>query len=180
MAGASLSMRVAGSAAIDARLAALAAANGDLSDLMDGIGLYLESSTIERFDTETDPDGKPWEKSQRAKDQGGKTLTDSARLKTSITHRSSATDVEVGTNVICAGPHQHGMDESVSVGAHSRTIRQAFGRSLPGGLTIQVGAFDRQMKMPKRSFLGINAEDETEILALAEDYERDAVPEIDG
>lgn len=173
-------MRVAGSAAIDARLAALAAANGDLSDLMDGIGLYLESSTIERFDAETDPDGKPWEKSQRAKDQGGKTLTDSGILKKSIAHRFSATDAEVGTNLIYAGPHQYGMNESVSVGAHSRTIRQAFGRSLPGGLTIQVGAFDRQMKMPKRSYLGISAEDETEILALAEDYEREVVPEIDG
>lgn len=180
MAGASLSLRVAGSAAIDARLAALAAANGDLSDLMDGIGLYLESSTIERFDTETDPDGKPWEKSQRAKDEGGKTLTDTARGKTSITHRFSPTDIEVGTNVIYMRPHQLGMDETVSVGAHTRTINQAFGRPLPGGLTVQVGAFDRQMKMPKRSFLGVSAEDEAEILALAEDHERDAVPEIDG
>ncbi|MGQ2942694.1 MAG: phage virion morphogenesis protein [Blastomonas fulva] len=181
MAGASLSMRVAGSAAIDARLKALAAANGDLSYLMDGIGLYLESSTLERFETETDPDGRPWKKSQRAIKTGGKTLQRTPpRLRESITHRFSATDVEVGTNVIYAAPHQYGMDESVSVGAHSRTIYQAFGRSLPGGLTIQVGAFDRQMKMPKRSFLGINAEDETEILALAEDHERDAVPEIEG
>lgn len=180
MAGVSFSTRIDGPATIDARLAALAAANGDLSDLMDGIGLYLESSTIERFDTETDPEGKPWEKSQRAIAQGGKTLTDSARLKTSVTHRSSATDAEVGTNVIYARPHQLGMDESVSVGAHTRTINQAFGRPLPGGLTVRVGAFDRQMKMPRRSFLGISLDDEEEILALAEDHERDAVPEIEG
>lgn len=179
MAGASLSTRVAGSEAIDARLAALAAANGDLTPLMETLGLYLESSTIERFDTETDPDGKPWEKSQRAISQGGKTLTDSARLKTSVTNRASATDAEVGTNVIYARPHQDGMNESVSVPAHTRTIYQAFGRALPGGLTINVGAFERQMQMPKRSFLGISAEDEEEILALVEDYERDAVPEIE-
>jgi phage gpG-like protein len=180
MAGASFSTRVDGPAVINARLAALAAANGDLSDLMDGIGLYLESSTIERFDTETDPDGKPWEKSERAIAQGGKTLTDTARGKTSITHRSSPTDAEVGTNVIYMRPHQRGMDETVTVGAHTRTINQAFGRVLPGGLTINVGSFERQMKMPKRSFLGISDEDETEILALAEDHERDAVPEIEG
>lgn len=180
MAGASFSTRIDGSAAINARLAVLAAANGDLSDLMDGIGLYLESSTIERFDTETAPDGSAWEKSQRAIAQGGKTLTDTARLKLSITHRSSATEAEVGTNVIYARPHQYGMDETVSVGAHTRTINQAFGRSIPGGLTINIGSFERQMKMPKREFLGISSEDETEILALTEDYERDAVPEIDG
>jgi phage virion morphogenesis protein len=180
MAGASFSTRIDGPASIDARLAALAAANGDLSDLMDGIGLYLESSTIERFDTETDPEGKPWEKSQRAKDEGGKTLTDKGLLKGSVSRRFSATDAEVGTNLIYARPHQLGMDETVSVPAHSRTIYQAFGRSLPGGLTVQVGAFERQMKLPRRSFLGISDEDETEILALAEDYERDAVPEIEG
>ncbi|MBA4781169.1 phage virion morphogenesis protein [Blastomonas sp.] len=180
MAGVSISARVQGSAAIDARLAALAAANGDLSDLMDGIGLYLETSTLERFENETDPDGKPWEKSQRAKDEGGKTLTDSSRGKSSITYDYSPSDVEIGTNVIYMRPHQYGMDEAVTVPAHTRTINQAFGRSLPGGLTIQVGAFERQMKMPKRSFLGINGEDEEEILALAEDYERGAVPEIEG
>lgn len=180
MAGVSISARVQGSAAIDARLAALAAANGDLSDLMDGIGFYLESSTIERFGTETDPDGKPWEKSQRAKDEGGKTLTDSSRLKSSISRRFSPSDAEVGTNVIYARPHQYGMDDTVTVPAHTRTINQAFGRSIPGGLTIQVGSFERQMKMFKRSFLGISAEDEEEILALAEDYERGAVPEIGG
>lgn len=180
MAGVSISSRVQGSTAIDARLAALAAANGDLSDLMEGIGLYLESTTLERFETETDPDGKPWEKSQRAKDEGGKTLTDSSRLKASISRRFSASDAEVGTNVIYARPHQYGMDDAVTVPAHTRTINQAFGRPLPGGLTIQVGAFERQMKMPKRSFLGISADDEDEILALAEDYERGAVPEIEG
>jgi phage virion morphogenesis protein len=180
MAGVSFSTRIDGPASIDARLAALAAANGDLSDLMDGIGLYLESSTIERFDTETDPEGKPWEKSQSAIDRGGKTLTDSGRGKASITHRYSATDAEVGTNVIYMRPHQLGIDETVSVGAHTRTINQAFGRPLPGGLTVQVGAFERQMKLPRRSFLGISDEDEAEILALAEDYERDAVPEIEG
>lgn len=170
MAGADLSMRVAGSAALDARLAALAAANGDLSDLMDGLGLYLESSTIERFDTETAPDGSGWTPSRRAREQGGKTLTDSARLKLSISHRSSATDAEVGTNVIYAAIHQYG-----------GTIRPKNGEfltfALPGGLGLRRV---REVIMPARPFLGISDEDEQELLALTEDYQRDAVPEIDG
>jgi phage virion morphogenesis protein len=170
MAGTSFSMRVSGSAAIDARLAALAAANGDLSDLMDILGLYLESSTIERFDTETAPDGSKWTPSRRAREQGGKTLTDSARLKSSISHRSSATEAEVGTNVIYARIHQYG-----------GTIRPKNGEyltfALPGGLGFRRVS---QVTMPARPFLGLSDEDETEILALAEDYERDAVPEIEG
>lgn len=170
MAGVSISARVQGSAAIDARLAALAAANGDLSDLMDGIGLYLESSTIERFDTETAPDGSKWTPSRRAREQGGKTLTDSARLKSSIAHRSSATEAEVGTNLIYARIHQMG-----------GTIRPKNGdyltSALPGGLGFRRVS---EVIMPARPFLGISAEDEEEILALAEDYERNAVPEIEG
>lgn len=169
MAGASLSARVAGSEAIDARLAALAAANGDLTPLMETLGLYLESSTIERFDTETAPDGGSWAPSRRAREQGGKTLTDSARLKSSITNRASATDAEVGTNVIYAGIHQFG-----------GTIRPKSGEfltfALPGGLGFRRV---REVTMPARPFLGFSLEDEEEILALVEDYERDAVPEIE-
>lgn len=170
MAGVSISARVEGSAAIDARLAALAAANGDLSDLMDGIGFYLESSTIERFGTETAPDGSKWTPSRRAREQGGKTLTDRALLKDSIDYRHSATDVEVGTNLIYARIHQMG-----------GTIRPKNGDyltfALPGGLGFRRVS---EVIMPARPFLGISADDEEEILALAEDYERGAVPEIEG
>lgn len=170
MAGVSISARVQGSAAIDARLAALAAANGDLSELMDGIGLYLESSTIERFDTETAPDGSKWTPSRRAREQGGKTLTDRGQLKSSIAHRSSATEAEVGTNLIYARIHQMG-----------GTIRPKNGEyltvALPGGLGFRRVS---EVIMPARPFLGLSDEDEEEILALAEDYERGAVPEIEG
>ncbi|MEZ5709723.1 MAG: phage virion morphogenesis protein [Blastomonas sp.] len=179
MDGASINVAVAGEARIEQRLHALAASFGDLFDLMDGIGLYLESATDERFDKEIAPDGSKWEPSQRVLEQGGKTLTKTPRLRPSVTHLASRDEVEVGTNVKYAPPHQSGIDEQVSVKAHERTIYQAFGRPLPGGLNVSVGAFTRQMTMPQREFLGVNDDDEAEIMLQAEEYALDAVPEIE-
>jgi phage virion morphogenesis protein len=142
----------------------------DASELMAGIGLYLESATIERFDRETAPDGSKWKQSIRAREEGGKTLTDSSQLRSSITSNSTARSVEVGTNKIYAGVHQFGIDKKVNVKAHNRTIEEAFGIKLAGPVTFNVASFSRQMKMPARPFLGINAEDEVEILALTEDF----------
>lgn len=177
---ASISVAIDGVGRIEQRLNALARSFEDLSPLMDGIATYLESSTVDRFDSESAPDGSKWSASKRAKEQGGKTLTDSARLRLSITGLGRSREAEVGTNVIYAGVHNDGFNGQVSVPAHVRTVNSIFGRPLSGGLSYRVGAFQRHMVMPKRQFLGISSLDETEILALTEDYARMAAPEIDG
>jgi len=168
-------LETTGAQAIERSLAGLVTKFGDIEPLMTDIGVYLESATIERFDNETAPDGSRWTPSARAKRDSGKTLTDTAQLRSSITSEASGSSVAVGTNKIYARIHQLGFDGTIQVKGHKRTIHEAFGRSLKAPVTFDVDPFERLLNMPARPFLGLSAEDETEILAQVEDYARDAV-----
>lgn len=152
---------------IEHKLAGLVEAFGDLEPLMDGLGLYLESSTIERFETETAPDGSRWTPSLRAKQEGGKTLTDRGQLRSSVTHEAGSDWTAVGSNKVYAGIHNQG-----------GVIRAKSGPfltfALPGGLGFRRVA---QVKIPARTFIGISREDEDELVALSEDFARDALGE---
>lgn len=148
----------------------------DLSPLMAEIGAYGEESTRHRFETQTGPDGKVWEKSARVKAKGGQTLVDRARLRDSITWRADKDSAEWGTNVIYAGAHQFGLNEAIPVGAHTRLITQAFGRPLGFGVYQSVGAFSRNPNVPARPFAGIDSGDEGEIDAIIRGYIAEAIP----
>ena len=76
--------------------------------VLEEIGEALVSSTVERFSSSTAPDGTPWEPSQRAEREGGKTLVDSGRLRSSIGYEASSAHVAVGSNVEYARIHQLG------------------------------------------------------------------------
>lgn len=150
---------------IEARLGALVAAFGDLSPLMEGFGVTLESASIDRFDTETSPDGRKWSKSIRAREEGGKTLTDRGLLRQSVHSVAGRDRVEVGTNLIYAGVHQFG--------AKIRAKNAPFlAFSLPGGLGLRRV---KEVEIPARPFLGLSGDDEIELLAQAEDYARNAI-----
>lgn len=159
MSGATFTVRTIGDEQADRELAALIAAGEDLTEFNQAFGLILEVNTVDRFDRETGPDGVKWKPSQRAKDEGGKTLTDSARLKGSITHDASASEIRVGTNVVYGGVHQFGFNGTQKVGLHRRTINQAFGRRLQSPVEVAVPGFSRKMNMPVRAYLGIGPED---------------------
>lgn len=165
----SVSFRVTseGGLAIERKLAGLVKAFGDLEPLMQGFGLYLESATIDRFENERGPDGQRWKPSLRARQQGGKTLTDSSQLRSSITSQAGPDSVEVGTNKIYGGIHQFG-----------GTIRPKNGEyltfRLPGGLGVRRV---KSVTMPARPFLGLSSEDENELLALTADYTRQQLGE---
>ena len=163
--GATFRIESKGGAEIEARLGDLAAAFGDLKPLMDQFGVYLESATIERFDAERAPDGAAWPQSIRAREDGGKTLTDSGQLRSSVTSQAGADSVAVGTNKIYAGVHQFG----ATIAAKNARALAFF---LPGGLgLVRVP----EVTIPARPFLGLSGEDEAELLALAGDYARDAL-----
>ena len=142
--------------------------------LMDGIGEMLVSSTIQRFEDEEGPDGKAWEPSIRAtpsedsrapvrrgKDgrllkgsgkkikgrKGGKTLTDTARLRKSIEHRATGDEVTVGSNVEYARIHQMG----------GRAGR---------GLSVD---------LPARPYLGVSKQDAEDIREMVGDFLADAL-----
>lgn len=148
----------------------------DLSPLMAQLGAYGEESTRNRFETQTGPDGKPWEKSERVKKRGGQTLVDTARLRDSITWRADDNSAEWGTNIVYAGAHQFGIDEVIQYAAHNRLITRAFGRPLGFGVYQSVKAGSRNPKIPARPFAGIDGEDEAEIDAIVYDYLAEAIP----
>lgn len=124
--------------------------------LYDAIGAMLVTSTIKRFETETDPEGNAWPKSARALADGGKTLTDSTHLRGSITHEADDKGLRVGTNVIYAAIHQFG---GTIVPKTAGALRFMVGGEL---VTVQ------SVTMPKRAFLGLNDEDESAITELAQ------------
>jgi phage virion morphogenesis protein len=105
--------------------------------LLEAIGEALVSGTIKRFQDEEDPEGNKWQPSRRTlaagskkaavkrdakgrilkgsgkiikkgRKGGGKTLTDSARLRNSITSDVEGDTVLVGSNVKYSRIHQKG------------------------------------------------------------------------
>lgn len=129
-------------------------------ELYDQIGAALVVSTEHRFEEEKDPDGDPWPQSMRARFDGGKTLTDTAHLVQSITHEASDDGVAVGTNVPYAAIHQTGGKIEAKSG-------KALRFRLPGGNGF---IFAKSVTMPRRAFLGLDADDGEEIEALCADF----------
>ncbi len=164
---ATLRVSTEGGRQIETRLAKLIDAFDDLEPLLEGMGLYLESTTIERFETSTAPDGTAWKPSLRVRLEGGKTLvkSGSSGLRGSITSRASSRSVEVGTNKIYAGIHQFG---GIIRPKNAKFL--AFG--LPGGLGLRRV---KEVEMPARPFLGLSTEDESELFAQVADYSRAAM-----
>lgn len=70
--------------------------------LLDNIGSYLTGEALQRFREEETPDGDKWIKSQRAKDDGGLTLTDERNLANSFTHNVENGQLEMGSDEVQA------------------------------------------------------------------------------
>ena len=163
---AAIEIQVTGQQRIEQRLAGLVKLGGNLQPLMEGLALYGESSTIDRFDTETDPLGRPWKPSLRAKQEGGKTLTDSARMRQSVTSNATAQAAEWGSNLIYYGVH----NEGARITGKNGPLKFR----LPGGLGFRSVPF---VDIAQRQSLGISDEDETEMLALVDDFVALTLPE---
>lgn len=135
--------------------------NVDFRGINAALAESLRTSTMDRFREEKDPEGKKWQTSIRVQENGGKTLSQSTNLRTSIHSEFSEKGFEIGTNTIYAATHQFG-DE--------RTIRASNKKALKfeyAGKWHVVKAV--KVKIPKRAFLGINAEDMREIRAMLKD-----------
>ncbi len=142
------------------RLLALGAEPGRA--LFDEIGQRLATSTADRFEREAGPDGAPWTPSERARREGGRTLSDSARLRNSITHRAAADRAEVGTNVVYAAIHQFGGEIKPKKGGFLKF--EVDGRDV----------FARSATLPARPFLGLGADDRAMILDVVRRRIREA------
>ena len=126
----------------------------------------VRTSTLERYKQEKDPEGKKWKSSIRAEAEGGKTLTDTARLRNSIRAKSDASGFMVGTNTIYASTHQLG-EKGRKITIRAKTSK---------GLVFKIG--DRwirkrqvtvRVKIPARPFLGLSDDDLQEIKGTLED-----------
>lgn len=138
---------------------------GDLTPLMGRIGAYGEESTVNRFETQRGPDGDPWAPSLRARATGGQTLVDSGRLRQSVTWAASRDEAEWGTNLIYAGVHQEGATISAKGGGRLGFVIPGLGFRSP-----------REVVIPARPFLGVDAEDEAEIDDILRDYIDEVLP----
>ena len=146
--------------ALRAALGRMIAVIANPTPVMDEIGQRLVTSVIHRFETERGPDGTPWRKSARAKRDSGQTLTDTGRLRASITHRAGRDEVLVGTNVVYAAIHQFGGRTP------ARTIRPKRKKALywPGARHPVKQVRHPGSTVPARPFLGIDAIDRGVIL----------------
>lgn len=79
------------------------------------------------------------------------------RLRRDINYRversGKAVYGTVGTNVNYGRVHEYGFKGTVSVRAHLREVKQAFGKPLQEAKQVFVRAHSRQMNLPERSFL---------------------------
>ena len=134
---------------------------GDHSKLMHNIGSVLEHNTKQRINTGIGTDDKPWQKSWRAKMQGGTTLRDTSRLYNSIKYTvlDGRKRVVVGTNVFYA-PVMH----------YGATIRAKTGKYLKFKTTMGGWAQIQSVIIPPRPFLGMSVDDSQEVLFEIEEY----------
>jgi len=169
MAGISLSVDINDEAVTQA-LKRMRRSMADPAPALKEIGEHLQVSVDERFRTETDPEGRPWEPLSpftRANKKNDKILTERGGpgLRGSIHYRVSDGVLEQGTNKIYGAIHQLG-----------GTIR-AKGGSLAIGDPDGAFALVKQVTIPARPYLGLSDSDRE---AVREILERHAMPREAG
>ena len=142
---------------IQRALGRLLALGRNAAPVMQDIAMLGENSTRMRFRTQKGPDGVSWKKSLRAQITGGRTLTKDGHLGDSISSDYGADYARWGVNRIYAAIHQLGGEIRAKAGG-------ALKIPLPGGGFVLV----KSVKMPARPYLGVNDDDERDILGLLE------------
>ena len=181
---------------VNAMLARVGKAGVDTQPLMEEIAGAMLLSTQRRFETQTGPDGAPWQRlsprtaARRLNRKGTRRgfaniLRVSNRLYDSITGEASATEAAVGSNVTYAAAHQFGAEiekpERQATVIHEikgrkgeerlgRFAKRNRKRAIERNVTI--GA--HTTTIPARPYLGFSKEDREEIRAIAEAYFEEA------
>jgi len=133
-----------------AGLRALMLRVGDIDTVLDEIGGSLVASTQKRFEDEEDPEGASWADwadSTAARRGDGRKLYDETNLFDSLDHKVSGSKVHVGVNMIYGRIHQLGGE---------------------------AGPITARVVIPARPYLGLSADDKTEVGAIVDDHVRGA------
>lgn len=158
MTGVVLTIDTLGMREAEKALARLLARLGDLKPLMEIFGAYFTDETRHRFELGETPEGEKWKPSLRAVLFGGKTLLDRGLLRDSYVHKAGSDQAEIGSGDIRARIHHFGGIIKATVGALVFRLAGGGFRSV------------RQVVMPARPALGVNAADEREVQELTREY----------
>lgn len=146
-------------------LARLADGSADTLPLMSHIGSVLENGILERLQTtKTAPDGTPWAPNRA----GTPILVDSGNLLTTVGFFATPNEVEVGASA----PYAHVHQEGAVIKPKSKSML----RFMVGGRAV----FAREVTIPARPFVGVSAEDETEIERVTLEWLSDLVSGLPG
>jgi phage virion morphogenesis protein len=170
MSGLTYSLRQIGGPQIERVMASLEARFADRTPLMATMSGYLRDSVRQRFEDQEAPDGSKWQESKAARDRGGQTLLDHGILRDSFNDAHGADFAQVGTADVRAAGFQFGRMKPEPVAAHTRLVRQVFGRRLGFPVYQSVRAHTRNPNIVARPMLGLSAADSAELAALVDDY----------
>ncbi|TPJ83846.1 hypothetical protein FJ937_16525 [Mesorhizobium sp. B2-4-4] len=169
------------------RLGQLSRAAENPAAAMEAIGLYLVSATQGRFQRETGPDGRKWQRlsPRTANKRVGRSqrgyehiLRVKNRLYSSIVYDAEPNRVEVGTGVAYAAAQQLGAriniparEQDIHLGDTNRGKRFVkASRKRKHTQRVKIGA--HTITIPARPYLGVDADDQAEILAIVGDFLR--------
>lgn len=144
----------ADSSPIEAILTRLNQFDADKSKMFNDIGDDMLHATRQRFKDQRDVDGNPWKMSWRARLQGGETGRDDGHLLNGMSYNVLSNGVEWGANQTYAHVFHYGAHITPKNGQY---------------ITFAVAGQYRKVKevnIPSRTFLGINAEDEATVLDI--------------
>jgi len=126
----------------------------DFTTPLNDIGEYLHQSTDERFRRKVAPDGSPWAPLSPvtlARKKGAGILREKGTLQDTLRKQVTSRELAFGTDRPYGAVHQFGQKK----GASGKTGK---GGSIPWG------------DIPAREYLGLSAEDDTEVLFIIHDY----------
>lgn len=144
-----------------------------LAPVLKNIGEYKVEATQGLFDKQQDPQGVKWaalSSRYKKKKKGTKILTETRRLRDSIIYAVRNGNLRIGTNVIYGAAHQFGIDKAVTVPAHRRLVKKAFGHALKFPVWSSVRAHSFNPHLPARPYLGWNHNDRKEIQGIVSDF----------
>lgn len=136
---------------ISRKLESAIKATTDLSPALATIADIMRGNAVLSFESEIGPDGLRWNESERARRDGGKTLTDKGHLRQSIVAASDNRSAVAGTNLIYAAIHQ-------------------FGGAMRGRQSSRSQNVPKARVMPARPFLGFSPETVVEIEGVLDAY----------
>lgn len=147
-----------------AKLSEVAARGKNLQPALAGFGDYLILVTKDRFQTEQDPEGKPWKPLSEftlLQKNRWEILTESTDLKTSFRRAADDTSVRMGTDNEYAALHQFGLKKTLNIKSHQRKTKTG---------TATVKAHTRKVDMPARPFLGFTDQDRSELIETIKEH----------